>query len=70
MLSVFGTLCCGQNFGFTFILGEKNKQDAITVGCKTADVKAKWIEAIRLAQYVSWRPGVVINVVVFSCYQW
>jgi len=41
-----------QNFGFTFILGEKNKQDAITIGCKTADVKVKWIEAIRLAQYV------------------
>jgi len=35
-----------------FILGEKNKQDAITIGCKTADMKAKWIEAIRLAQYV------------------
>jgi len=35
-----------------FILGEKNKQDAITIGCKTAEIKAKWIEAIRLAQYV------------------
>ena len=43
---------CGQNFGFTFILGEKSKQDALTVGCKTADIKTKWIEAIRLAQYV------------------
>jgi len=50
---MFG-MWCWQNFGFTFILGEKKKQDALTIGCKTQDVKAKWIEAIRLAQYVLW----------------
>lgn len=39
-----------KNFGWTFVLGECSMKNAYTIGCRSLELKKKWISAIKTAQ--------------------